>query len=180
MNLIFIGYILIFFHFKINGFDLLPDFVGYLLIFNGLGKLAADSEWFAKAKPWAVVMVVESIFYGLVGLFGETLPEAFYILGIVFTVVSLYLMYLIGQGIRDTEQKRQIEMGGTRFGTLFKVQVVLTMLCQVSAALGIGVIATLTLFPTLIANIVFLIYLYRAKKALDEAKENTETDMGGF
>lgn len=64
MNLIFIGYILIFFHFKINGIDILPDFVGYLLIANGLGRLEKESELFVKARPWAFAMSVVSIFYG--------------------------------------------------------------------------------------------------------------------
>ena len=37
---LFIGYIFIFFHIKINGIDLLADFIGYILIYRGLCALS--------------------------------------------------------------------------------------------------------------------------------------------
>lgn len=180
MNLIFIGYILIFFHFRINGIDLLPDFVGYLLIASGLGQLAEESEQFVKARPWAFVMSVVSIFYGIAGLFGITYGPAFLIVNIAFGAASLYLMYLIGHGIYDMEQKRQLPLDGAKFLSLWKVQAVLTMLCQISAALNIGLLAYIVLIPALIANIVFLVYLYQAKKTLEESKTEDVTEEGGY
>lgn len=180
MNLIFIGYILIFFHFKINGIDLLPDFVGYLLIASGLGRLEEQSELFVKARPWAYVMSVISIFYGIAGLFGITYGPAFVVLNLATGAASLYLMYLIGHGIYDTEQKRQLDLGGAKFLTLWKVQAVLTMLAQVSAALNIGLVVYIVLLPALIANIVFLVYLYRAKKVLEEAGTEGTPEEGGY
>ena len=40
MTLIFAGYILTFAHLTVGGFDLLPDFVGYILLLKGMGELA--------------------------------------------------------------------------------------------------------------------------------------------
>lgn len=43
---LFIGYIFIFFHIKINGIDLLADFIGYILIYRGLCALSDEGEAF--------------------------------------------------------------------------------------------------------------------------------------
>ena len=169
MKCIFIGYILIFFHFKINGFDLLPDFIGYALIAYGLGQMAEDSEYYVKAKPWAVVLTVISIFTGIIGLFGITYSPAIGALNLIFSGISLYLMYLIGHGVCEAEQKRNIDMGGEKFVSLWKVQAGLTIVCRILSLFmtEITVLAASILgVCVMIANIVFLVYLYRAKKAL--------------
>lgn len=179
MKNIFIGYILIFFHFKINGFDLLPDFVGYILIVVGLGQLAAESEQFVKAKSWAIVMAIASAFFGIVGLLGVGYSFALSLVSCVFSCIGLYLMYLIGHGIRETEQKHAIDMGGEKFLSLWKVQAVLTLACQVLSLL----LTELTLILVsilgvcaIIANIVFLVYLHRARKALETAEPEQEVE----
>lgn len=174
MKNIFIGYILIFFHLKINGFDLLPDFIGYILIVIGLGQLAAESEQFVKAKSWAVIMTIVSVFSCIVGLFGGGYNFALSLVSLVFCCIGLYLMYLIGHGISETEKNRGIDLGGENFLKLWKVQAALTLSCQVLSLILSEI--TLVLVSILgvcaiIANIVFLVYLHRARKALEEAED---------
>ena len=174
MKHIFIGYILIFFHLKINGFDLLPDFVGYALIAYGLGQMAEDSEYYVKAKPWAVVLTVISVFTGIMGLFGITYSPAIGALNLIFSGISLYLMYLIGHGVCEAEQKRNIDMGGEKFTSLWKVQAGLTISCRVLSLIITEItvlLANVLGVCALIANIVFLVYVYRAKKALEAPAE---------
>ena len=60
MTHIFIGYILVFFHIKINGFDLLANFVGYFLIYKGTDILSVKSINFKSAKKWAFIMIILS------------------------------------------------------------------------------------------------------------------------
>ena len=174
MKYIFWGYFLIFFHLRINGIDLLPDFVGYILIVMGLGQLAEESEHFVKAKPWAVFMAVLHIVTGLLGFVGLLGYPFGSLLGLVFSCFSLYIMNLIGHGIRETEQKKAIDMGGEKFRTLWKCQAIFTIGCQVMALLTLVLLANILLLPSLIANIVYLVYLHRARKALEECEDETE------
>ncbi len=170
MKHIFIGYILIFFHLKINGFDLLPDFIGYALIAYGLGQMAEDSGYYVEAKPWAVVLTFVAVFTGIMGLFGITYSPAIGVLNLIFSCISLYLMYLIGKGVCEAEQKRTIDMGGEKFTSLWKVQAGLTFSCQVLSLFMSEitlVLASILGVCAMIANIVFLVYVYRAKKALE-------------
>ena len=60
MSYIFFGWLLVFLNFTINGFDILPDFIGYLLIFAGVNKLAEKSPYFGEARIFALVMCMVS------------------------------------------------------------------------------------------------------------------------
>jgi len=52
---IFWGF-LFFFDFRIQGFDILPDIIGYWLIYIGLKELVSMSSHFAAAQKYAVVL----------------------------------------------------------------------------------------------------------------------------
>ena len=54
MDSIFYGLILAFIDLNINGLDIIPDWVGYLLMYRGLGQLAAGSGHFTAARPWCL------------------------------------------------------------------------------------------------------------------------------
>lgn len=58
---VFWGYFLILLDFRVNGLDILPDFVGYFLIIAGLAGLSAESVWFGKAKPFAWISLLLSL-----------------------------------------------------------------------------------------------------------------------
>jgi len=178
MKLIFIGYILVFFHFKINGIDLLPDFIGYILIANGLGQLAGESEYFEKAKSWAVVMTIVTVFSALTGLFGISSYAIMRLMNLIFGCMGLYLMYLIGHGVRDMEQKKAADFGGTKFLALWKVQAGFTITCYVLTLIPmeiLAILASITMILALISNIVFLVYLYQTKKLVEQLEETQKT-----
>lgn len=61
-NRIFWGLLFVVLDLRINSIDLfLPDFVGYILIFSGLGLLAPHDKWFR----WTRVMAILMIFFSL-------------------------------------------------------------------------------------------------------------------
>jgi hypothetical protein len=43
---------------NINGFDLLPDFVGYFLIAAGCSGLASESKHFSTAQTWSLTLAI--------------------------------------------------------------------------------------------------------------------------
>lgn len=94
---IFWGYLLIFLDFRINNFDLLPDFVGYILIIVGLSRLSYLSDSFDEARIYAWISLILSF----LNLFRITngiseIPGWFwiyYIIGGLIAVVIDILLY---------------------------------------------------------------------------------------
>ena len=118
MNLIFAG--LIFVLMDINNqfgtitinllpsFDILPDFLGYLLIALGLRTTADKSICFKKVRPYIRAAGVYTLLLyaldfleitdrlGALGLFAH----------LIATILTLYTTYLIGLGLNDLEDAR--------------------------------------------------------------------------
>lgn len=166
---LFIGYIFIFFHIKINGIDLLADFIGYILIYRGLCALSDEAEAFRKAKPWTLAMVIVEIIRFADNFIG-ILPSStgLIILNLITMIVSIYIMYLISTGIYQTEQRNGLELNSRKILTVWKFQAVFTI---ASVALAwILLLASLSAMAGMITNIVFLVYLYKAAKIFENSK----------
>ena len=67
MKNIFIGFIFLFLNLDINlgelKIGLLPDFVGYIIMLNGLIELEEKSPLFMEAKPYTKGMAFSAAFY---------------------------------------------------------------------------------------------------------------------
>jgi hypothetical protein len=92
---IFWGLLLVILDFKLNQFDVLPDFIGYILVSLGCGGLVAASGKFAIARNscWAllVLSLVEFIVTG----------DLRAILGIVQLVLNCTMMWFLLGGFMD-------------------------------------------------------------------------------
>lgn len=51
---LFWGFLILLLDFRINGFDIIPDLIGYLFISNGLGMLNTWNPHFEQAKKFAL------------------------------------------------------------------------------------------------------------------------------
>lgn len=104
MNKIFAGLIFIFLYFniKIGGsvIDLLPDFVGYLLILAGFLELHKSETAFAKNLYYLIGFTLYEIYIYGISFFVGRVPFLPSLLAILF---QLYTMYFIYQAIRDCE-----------------------------------------------------------------------------
>ena len=86
-----------------KAFDVLPDFVGYLLFASGFGILAANSMYFKKASKLNIPMIILSIFTiyerpkqepGInIDLLGS-------IVGIVSLILGLLIIYYLLQELK--------------------------------------------------------------------------------
>jgi len=61
-NKFFWGFLFIMFDFRIQGFDIMPNVIGYILFALGFQALAKHSEYFAKAKIFNLIMIFISLF----------------------------------------------------------------------------------------------------------------------
>ena len=58
----FWGFLFIMIDFRIQGFDVLPYIIGFILFALGFKALAEQNSYFAKAKTINLVMVILSLF----------------------------------------------------------------------------------------------------------------------
>lgn len=106
------GFFFIMFSFRIQGFDILPDIVGYIFFAFGFIKLATSSNYFNIAAKYNVPMMILSIFsiyqtpvqgggihLGPLGIF--SIPIL-----IAAVVLNLLVVYNLFMGIKDMSEKR--------------------------------------------------------------------------
>ncbi len=171
---IFLGYVFIFFHIKINGIDLLANFVGFALIYAGLCQLLllGDNTHFRRAKPLAVVMIAADLLGIALGVFGAS-SSLWIIINLLTTVISLYLMLCIDKGICQMEQEHSWALGGAKMLRLWAVQSALTVgaiLLSLIPVEALLFMSSLLMIAALIANIIFLVWLYNAHKMIEANK----------
>ncbi|HVX60278.1 MAG TPA: hypothetical protein VHC19_06750 [Pirellulales bacterium] len=58
---IFWGLLMVIVDFRFDGFDILPDFMGYILVAVGCGGLSDESPHFLAARTWSWLLVILSI-----------------------------------------------------------------------------------------------------------------------
>jgi hypothetical protein len=92
---VFWGLLLVIVDININHFDVLPDFIGYVLVALGLGGLTGLSRQFATARTCAWVLVPVDI----VGLLTPGQPAL--IVGLVNLVLNCVMMWYLLGGIMD-------------------------------------------------------------------------------
>lgn len=103
---LFLGFLLVLIDLRISTIDILPDIIGYLLIYFALKGLSIKDKYLKKAKVAAVLL----FFISLTGVF-------FYftnknnlnrIIDLVFTLIDLFLMYFTCKGISSLGKRRSL------------------------------------------------------------------------
>ncbi|QUH24667.1 hypothetical protein [Serpentinicella alkaliphila] len=111
-NKLYWGFLFIMFDFRLAGFDILPDIVGYILFAMGFGLLIESSFQFSKAKKYNFILIFLSLFQiyepqvqqqtginlGYYGAFGI-------IVGIGAFVLGLLTIYHLFMGIKEMAEQ---------------------------------------------------------------------------
>lgn len=175
MSSIFWGFLLTFLDFNLTAgtsiIGLLPDFIGFLLIAKGLNALGTKSEFFTKALPLAKGMFVYTAILYALDLFGfaGTLGIFGMILGMISTIVGLYISYNIVQGILDLERLYSVDLNGQTLFNLWKPLAVFEIL--VYATIFVPLLGVFLLIAILITTILFLINLNTTKNRYEQLQD---------
>ena len=107
------GFLFTMLSFRIQGFDILPDIVGYLFFAAGFSNLVSSSNYFSIATKYNIPMIILSVFsvyqspaqggginLGILGIF--SIPIA-----IASFVLNLFVVYNLFMGIKDMAEKRE-------------------------------------------------------------------------
>ena len=193
MKNMFVGLLLIFLDITLNislgwqgTLDILPDFVGYILILRGAGEMAEVSPSFAKINPvlWAATVVsVISFLLNLFGLsaalLGDGLPAQILQTALLLAEQILFfcVTWQMASGIRDLEYHYGTWMNAGDVTVAWKLMVGVYAAGFVFSRLAVLLMAPLNLVATfflillvignVVVNIFFLVQFYKAKKAYD-------------
>lgn len=174
MKDIFIGFILIFLDFNLNlgnsKIGLIPDFAGYLIMINGILEMSEESTLFTKVKPQVTAMAVYSGILYLLDLIGLSTGLGIgYILGIISTVITLYISYNIVMGVIDTEKKYNRSLDAEHLKTIWTFLAVMDILTFALVLIpAVSIICMVVLF---IAILCFLIAFNNSKNLYYEIIE---------
>lgn len=108
-NKFYWGFIFIMIGFRIQGFDILPDIVGFLFFASGFSTLSSSSAYFRLAAKYNIPMIILSVFsiynppapnpgggiqLGTLGIFSIPLTIA----SLIFNLLVVYNLFM---GIKD-------------------------------------------------------------------------------
>ena len=114
MTKIFVGFLFVFlnFNFTLNDtyvINLLPDFVGFILLYMGTRELLEESPRYTTAGPWLLGLTAYGIASWVINLLGLNGGWVISLLTLVAAAVTYYATWLVIKGFEDLCQS---EHGG--------------------------------------------------------------------
>lgn len=175
------GFVLAFFNFRISGFSIIPDFVGFILIYNGLDKLAQQHDLFKKARPFALILIFLSLpsTFELPSQNLLTNPLANQNLSLILLsqlrmITLILLTYYICGAVSALAKSNglvvlRIESNNIWIAFLAtSVAILIATPFMLTILLGYNAVLIILYLVLLLVHIAFLLFLNRAKKELSQ------------
>lgn len=190
MKLIFWGFLLDFldFNLTLNGFsiDILPDFVGWLLVLFGARRMREENERFARMQPAAGVLFAVYLLSFLLQPFGSidlggSLPAAALVLAVnlVFVALYAYVLWQLVRAMQEMEERYGRAFGAHGMRTAVIVILAVMLLAPLVVWLPFGfALAILLSIGSFAAFLVLLVLLWRAAKAYDSLRSGSGPSDG--
>ena len=173
MNKVFFGFLFIFLdiNLKLNAhsLNLLPDWLGYILVICGLNELRGESERFTQAKPLCIAMAIYTGILWLLDIFAVSVEYAGFVgwaISLVPIIVSFYISYLVVRGIGDIQLNRVIDLQYERLMKVWMIHAVAAIATYI--LLLLPPLAVICLIVSFIAAVVFLVFFNGTRKAYNQ------------
>lgn len=169
MNKLFWGFFFLFLNFNLNfngaSLQLLPDWVGFILLYAACNELESESELFQKPRPFCIGLAVYTGILWLMDLLGigADLGILSWILGLAATCLNLYISMLIVDAVANVEMRRNYDLCSAYLRRVWKVVAVATIAANV--LLIVPVVALVCVLVAAVAGIVFLVAVHKTRKA---------------
>ena len=169
MNKLFWGFFFIFLNFSLtfNGaaLQLLPDWLGFILLYLACGELLGESEMFQKPRPFCVGLAIYTGVLWLLDLLGigAGLGVFNWILALSALCLNLYTSMLIIDALRNVEMRRNYDLCVGHLRTVWKVLAVCTVAANV--LLIVPVLALVCILVAAVTGIMFLVAVHGTRKA---------------
>ena len=190
MKLIFWGFLLdcLDFNLTLDGFsiDILPDFVGWLLVLFGARRMREENERFARMQPAAGVLFAVYLLSFLLQPFGAidlggSLPAAALVLAVnlVFVALYAYVLWQLVRAMQEMEERYGRAFGAHGMRTAVIVILAVMLLAPLVVWLPFGfALAILLSIGSFAAFLVLLVLLWRAAKAYDSLRSSSGPSDG--
>ncbi len=183
MTKIFWGFIFIFLDFHVGvdhmKISFIPDFVGYILIYQGFTEFRQESGYFEKARPLAMALSVLTGVTFILDFIGISATNS--ILSDIFTVsilaIDIYMMYCLISGIGEMEYKEHRDYNAASLKSLWITTVILELVTLVGSYLSLftmyGIYTTIILLVTVatlaafVIHIIFLVKFNNTRKRIE-------------
>lgn len=107
-NYIFWGLLFLLINFDVQGYDILPDFIGYILFVIGFTQLRDYNHRFSTARIISIILLILSFLNEYV--FSVTVTGVFIyiltLLGVIYKILELVLIYHLCKGISEVALSR--------------------------------------------------------------------------
>lgn len=178
MGKFFWGFFFIYLHFDLSvnahTLNVLPEFVGYFLLLQGLRELEEESCVFSGVRPFAVGMAVYTGILWVGALLGVTGTGSWLstLLSLVSTAVSLYISWTIIQGVREMEERHQADLNSAGMSLAWTVLLVANIAVYVMT-LFLSVAAVVALVAAFVGVILLLVAFWRGKERWEAVQAGT-------
>lgn len=164
---LFWGLLLVILDFSINGFDLFPDIIGYLIIAAGCTGLANTSHRFSTARAMAFALAI----LWLIGFAVQGEFRIFY--GISTTLANCAFMWQLLGGVADFATARgRIDLAKLAYNRrVAYVAIILVSAClgfALSGSRNAGPLVLVVVISMIVLMVMILHLIHRAKHELAE------------
>lgn len=177
MKQIFIGLIFILLDLNL-GINILPDFVGYLLVWKGCGDLMADSAKLGAVRPVALILTALTAVVFVMNILGLTAGLGILgnIIEIIMVLGSLLVIFMLGKGVCEVEAKYEIELNSVAILNSWKLLALAQVGAYALVLLGklvsaLNIVASIFVLATFLFKVVLLVSAYFCQKMYKEWKD---------
>ena len=170
------GFLLLLLDFNIMTVNVLPDWIGYIMIVSSLGAVIVDEDDLRKLHPVGIILVVWNIIEWVADIFGVGTYLSF--VAVVPMILNIYYIWQLFGNLADIADKFACPQVGKILGwrvAYIIVTIISSAVSYVSLFMGGGEIAYiggLILFvPGLILVIYIIAVLFSFSRALEEKSE---------
>ncbi len=186
---IIFGLILIYVNISWEGVDIVPDFLGFLMIISGLSSLTSLHRSFYWAKRTAIVLAALSLMTMFLGILKHLiLPNQvnfilIFLLAFVMLAFHVTFTILFGQGLvylleqKDLSEDAQITKNCINVNVVMIIFSFVVVMIQLFASAEFLLVTLSVALAILAANIWLLVRIYQTAKALNEGQFTFRDDF---
>ena len=165
MKNFFIGMIFIFLNFNLtfNGhiIGLLPGFVGYYFVLEGIKSFNGEIPAFEKIKQLCTIMIaVYAVVYAL-DLLAVNLGFLGIVIGFAMLAANLYMSFHLTEGFIYIEKTKLIDLGAADLREKWKLFCI--MMCASTVLIYVPLVNVVALIANMVCSIIFLVQFNKTK-----------------
>ena len=143
--------------------NILPCFVGYILIYRGLNVLTGKTLHFEKIKPFCAFMMVYELLLWIIDICALRYAVAAILAQVISSAASIFVFYHIIEGIGDIQRKSAVDLGYEKLCKYWKYFVILCSVSYILSFVFVKISAVL-MITSIVSGWFFLSAFYKTKK----------------